>query len=48
MNDSYGNSELNLSKSFATDINVATKTVFAGGRNMHPDWLLVWKPEDEE
>ena len=31
MNDSYGNSELNLSKSFATDINVATKMVFAHG-----------------
>ena len=48
MNDQNGNHEFNLRKSFATDINVATKTVFAGGRNVHPDWLLVWKPEDEE
>ena len=33
MNDSYGNHEFNLRKSFATDINVATKMAFAGGRN---------------
>ena len=33
MKDPYGNSEFNLSKSFATDIYVATKTVFAGGKN---------------
>ena len=33
MNEPYGNSEFNLSESFATDIYVATKMVFAGGRN---------------
>ena len=33
MNDQNGNHDFNLSKSFATDIYVATKMVFAGGRN---------------
>ena len=31
MNDQNGNHEFNLRKSFATDINVATKMVFAHG-----------------
>ena len=34
MKDPNGNCELNLSKSFATDINVATKMVFAHGKKL--------------
>ena len=37
MNDPYGNSDFNLSKSFATDIYVAAKMVFAGGRFLAAD-----------